>query len=248
MSVGFFGTYSANKAKDTVVTSSPAVPDGGGNDDIIVGKRPSQRVRYNTGVVTVTLTAASPFAADTLIVPVTNAPFTFTNGAGLSEAVVPPTLPDNGIPETTALRFTSSISDVWNLVFSGATPLRLGGGLWLGVAEELDRDFLKGYHLRVDQPGEEQKNDYGVEYLPVNETQERELECNFSLSPTGVSQMERWHGDWGQKRPSFFWPRVDVQKAYVGRWKTRFDVNDLEPAHKEVTLVYGELVKGKPVV
>lgn len=249
MANGVYGHYLDNKAWNATVTAD-ATPLTNYANQTLVSAIPSARVRYGTGTVTVTLTFGSAVTADVMALPVSNlqgSVLALTNGAGLNEAITLPTLPANRIPKTAIKEFASSSSTVWNLVITGNTEdVILGGGFWLGAKRTLDRNFRYGWREIEEQPGEEQMNDYGVEYVPFYETQIRRVVCDFKLSATGVDQMKAWHQD-GRKRPSLFWPDRTINDAYIGRWASGLEMAREFPTFAPLTMTFAELCKGKPV-
>lgn len=248
MANGIYGHYLDNKAWDATVTANQT-PLSGYANSTLVSLNPAARLRYNTGTVTITLTFGSAVTADTFALPVSNlagSVLTLTNGAGLSQAITLPTIPDNRIPLTAVKSFSSSSSTTWNLVISGnAANVILGGGLWLGAKRTLDRNFRYEFHEIGEQPGPEVTNEYGVDYTPNLRTLVRRLQCEFAATATGRAQLKAWFED-GRKRPCFFWPDPSVNDAYIGKWATTYDVTRGVNV-STLSMEFAELSKGKPV-
>lgn len=246
---GIFSPYSSNRVWDATVSASVA-PLTSYDLDALKSTNPAERVRWGATSVTVTFTLPTAKAATVFALPASNlqgAVLTLTNGAGLSEAVAIPTMPGNQIPLTAVLVFAESTSATWNLVISGnASNVTLGGGIWIGASEELDRNFRYGWREVEKQPGPEVMNDFGVEYVPYLGGQLREFACTFIPRDAELPQITRWFKD-GRRRPMLWWPNPSVNDAYVGRWISDYVAERAHPKQNPVQAQFRELSKGKPV-
>lgn len=258
MHEGIYSHYDDNLIWDCTISAN-ASPMSSYSLTTLQSPNPAARVRFSSGTVTISFsnfnaTSPAPSASPNLLaIPVSNlegSVLSLTNSAGLNISVPVPTMPDHRIPKTIVLDFSSQANRTaatYSLVIAGnVANVVLGGGIWLGAKRTLDRNFRYSFHELEDQPEVGAVNDYGVEYLADLTTQTRSFRADFNASATGREQLRAWHQA-GRRKATLFWPDPTVNDAYLGHWRTPFDVERTHPRVQKVSLDFGEFCKGKPV-
>lgn len=223
--------------------------------------RPSKRIRWNTGTVTITATLPVARRADVMAVPFSNldpAVLTLTNngsGGGLSQAIAVPARSPSGFcrytawKDLTAFTVGQRTASVWNWVIAAnSLNVIMGAALWLsGPIVTLSHALNKGVERPLDYPQSVITSEAGEELPFPQGTHQRGLTGSYQAESEaeGLVWEDFIDSSLGGGYPCFFVRDTAKNDGILGFGRTKRITTDAYPAVQTYDFSLTELNKGK---